>query len=131
MGQNTITYSGMLVVCTCWCGIKHAIPDNLNRQAKENGKAVFCPLGHEWVVRETETVRLRQQLENARATTDYWQKEREREKVKHAATKGKLTKTRNRISKGVCPCCNRSFVDLAQHMKGQHPEYTANASDQA
>lgn len=46
-------------------------------------------------------------------------------KAAHAVTKGKLTKTRNRIAKGVCPCCNRSFVNLGKHMAGQHPDFGA------
>lgn len=27
-----------------------------------------------------------------------------------------------RIHNGVCPCCNRSFVNLQRHMKTKHPE---------
>lgn len=47
----------------------------------------------------------------------------EAERRAHAATKGQLTKTRKRVAGGVCPCCNRSFVNLGRHMAGQHPDY--------
>lgn len=39
------------------------------------------------------------------------------------ATKGVVTKIKKRVSKGVCPCCNRSFENLKNHMESQHPEY--------
>lgn len=38
--------------------------------------------------------------------------------------KGEVTKLKKRIANGVCPCCKRSFCNLAAHMKTQHPEYT-------
>src|SRR5215510_9830604 len=34
-------------------------------------------------------------------------------------------KVRARISHGVCPCCNRQFVNMAKHMKSKHPNYEA------
>lgn len=36
-----------------------------------------------------------------------------------------LKRHKARIKNGVCPCCQRSFVALARHMKAKHPEYTA------
>lgn len=40
-----------------------------------------------------------------------------------AADWAQLTKTRKRIANGVCPCCHRTFQNLARHMAGQHPAY--------
>lgn len=40
-----------------------------------------------------------------------------------AAQKGVTTRIKNRIANGVCPCCQRTFKNLARHMKGQHPNY--------
>lgn len=37
------------------------------------------------------------------------------------AEKGAKTRLKNRVSKGVCPCCNRHFTDLQRHMENQHP----------
>jgi len=41
------------------------------------------------------------------------------------AEKAKLTK---RASAGLCPCCNRSFANMAAHMKTKHPEFNAEAA---
>jgi hypothetical protein len=27
------------------------------------------------------------------------------------------------VANGVCPCCNRTFQNLARHMAGKHPDY--------
>jgi len=54
-----------LVLHHCWCGIEHAIPNNLDKTAREEGKGVFCPLGHIWVMTKSETQKLRERL-NAR-----------------------------------------------------------------
>lgn len=40
-----------------------------------------------------------------------------------AATRGVITRTKNRIAKGVCPCCNRQFQNLANHIANKHPDY--------
>ncbi len=114
---ETMTYTGTLVIETCWCGIAHAIPSDLRRwahQSKEN--VVYCPLGHRWVVRETEANRLKTQLDQANdqlqaATADA------------EALRVRLLRDRQRYANGVCPCCNRSFPALARHMKTEHPDY--------
>jgi hypothetical protein len=51
-----------LTVHNCWCGVEHAIPDNLDRAAREEGVKVYCPLGHTWVITKTETQKLREKL---------------------------------------------------------------------
>lgn len=41
----------------------------------------------------------------------------------HEATRAKLVRDRARFANGVCPCCNRSFENVARHMRTQHPDY--------
>ncbi len=38
-----------------------------------------------------------------------------------SAIKGQMTKLKNRIENGVCIHCNRTFQNLARHMKCKHP----------
>lgn len=121
----TITYTEELVTEVCWCGINHAIPRNLARQAREKGTAVYCPLGHTWVIRETEVDKLRKQLESERQSKKFWQDQADAAEKSKTALKGQLTKARKRAANGVCPCCNRSFVDVARHMRSKHPEVGA------
>lgn len=43
--------------------------------------------------------------------------------LKLSASRGQITKIKNRVAAGACPCCNRTFENLARHMKGQHPDF--------
>jgi hypothetical protein len=125
--MSTITYVGKLVTTSCWCGIHMAIPDDLYSIANRNkGKTVWCPLGHQFIFSNTveeqlaeakrETARARQRESAVRDLLTH-------EENSHRSTRGHLTRQKRRIAAGVCPCCNRTFRDLARHMEGQHPDY--------
>ena len=40
-----------------------------------------------------------------------------------SAAKGRVTRIKNRVVHGVCPCCNRTFGDLQRHMASKHAGY--------
>lgn len=116
-----------------WCGscnVPFALPDYMLADLRETGDAFWCPNGHRLTFTDNEAKRLRKQLQEANAKADraatqrdFWRDEQERTERQRRAAKGQLTKTKNRIANGVCPCCNRSFSDLAAHMQTQHPDY--------
>lgn len=115
----------------CWCGCLFGAPASLIRIARENPEKVFyCPLGHANAYRisdkvklESQIVAMRAELDQARAAgADEFQK-RLAEERKVSAAKGRITKLKNRISAGVCPCCNRFFSELASHVKTEHPGF--------
>lgn len=33
------------------------------------------------------------------------------------------TRIKNRVKNGVCPCCNRTFENLARHMQAKHSDF--------
>jgi hypothetical protein len=132
---TTISYTGRLVVATCWCGIKHAVPEELHdRQARQHRDGVkqasiYCPLGHSYInAGEGEAERLRRELG--------WQRDRvaranaraDQAEASARAHKGAATKARKRAAAAVCPCCNRSFVQLRRHMATKHPDYDPAAA---
>lgn len=51
-----------LTVGFCWCGLEHAIPNNLHKMAVEDKHGVYCPLGHKWFIRKTECQKLRERV---------------------------------------------------------------------
>lgn len=126
MTNDQLTYAGALVVKTCWCGIRHAIPSELARQLVE-GSTVYCPLGHSYVTRETRGDRLQRELEQERSRRSATLDLLAHEERSHAATKGHLTRAKRRSAAGLCPCCNRSFEQLRRHMRTQHPDFVAPA----
>lgn len=114
--SQTFSYSAYLESETCCsCGIAFGMPTDFKSiaQRKAEGKTFYCPNGHpQHYTSESDDAkikRLTRERDEARART-----ERERQ------SKLKLEK---RISRGVCPCCHRSFSQIARHMKTKHPDF--------
>lgn len=135
---DTLSYRGTLEVTSCWCGIRLAIPASLNRQLEQNGHVVFCPLGHEFTVTETELDRERKRvadlastLERARQQATAERDLRRDTERRLAAQKGATTRAKKRAAAAVCPVegCGRSFVQLRRHMQSKHPDYVPGPMD--
>lgn len=121
---DTIKYSGTLTVIGCGhCHLQHAVPDDFLKARKRDGADFYCPAGHRMSYGEGETARLRRQLDSARARETHARDQAEAAQRSARGYKGAATRIRNRIANGVCPCCNRTFADLARHMAGQHPDF--------
>lgn len=119
------------------CGMPYAAPAYFFERVQngEEKSQWYCPRGHSIVFRENKVDTLKKQLEAANRSTEFERRLRERvqgerdhAKAQARGFKGALTKTKNRISKGVCPCCNRTFENLARHMHNQHPEYVGEGA---
>jgi hypothetical protein len=128
--MSTITYTGELVALTCWCGMRHAVPEELRNfqlRQHENGRevvSIYCPLGHTHVpAGEGEAARLRKQLERTEARRQAERDLREDTERRLAAQKGATTKAKKRHAAGVCPVCKRTFSQMQRHMASQHPGY--------
>lgn len=59
---------------------------------------------------------LREQRDRATKEAEHFRKSRD-------GIKGALTKVKKRVRHGVCPCCQRTFKQLAAHMAAKHPDY--------
>lgn len=137
MRTDERVYVGEIVITTCWCGIRHGVPrelyDFVSRQHNngERQRDIYCPLGHSWVfsgqgeaarLRE-EKERLEQRLAAQRLATQAARDQADAAERRRAAAKGQLTKVKKRVANGVCPCCNRTFANLALHMESKHPDF--------
>jgi len=131
---ETISYGGTLVVLTCWCGIAHAVPQSLRDEQlrqHESGHAmdVYCPLGHSHVpAGESRAEKLSRRLELEKEIRARVAAERDQAQASARAHKGAATKARKRAAAALCPCCNRSFVQLRRHMAAKHPDYDPAAA---
>jgi len=134
--MSTLTYTGRLVVTSCWCGIHVAIPKDLHSYAVSVGCHVYCPLGHQFVYRDTVKAaneRLQRELADTKTRLVHARDAEEYQRRRVIAYKGVLGKTRKRIAAGVCPCCTRTFQNLARHIATKHPGYPeiSEGADQA
>lgn len=106
------------------CGVEFAMPDNLLRQFQHNGGTFYCPNGHGQIFAKSEVQRLREKLdEQTRAATRMADRAASAEASEQKAQR-KITRIMKRTHAGVCPCCNRTFQQLARHMKTKHPDVT-------
>lgn len=130
----TLTMTFTTVDCPN-CGLTFAITKDFENRRRDDHRTFYCPMGHSMSYNgpseaerraqqaEKEAERLRRSVENERARVEYWQAEHKATKSQLTATKGQLTKTKKRAANGVCPCCDRSFTNVARHMATQHPDY--------
>lgn len=119
----SFTYTEKLTIVHCTCGVAFAIPEALNSQALDHRKSIFCPLGHQWHYTESMQTILERERRAHRATRELLHAEER----SHVATRGHLTRTKKRVAAGVCPCCGRTFQQLARHMAAKHPDYSKEA----
>lgn len=137
--MQTIEVKTAYVTHTCaqrGCGVSFAVEDGFDDRRREDHATFYCPNGHSLsysgkteAEKERERAdRLQRQVEQRERDIRFEQHRLDSERRAHAATKGQLTKTKKRVANGVCPCCNRHFVDLGRHMAGQHPEFVGTSS---
>lgn len=136
----TIQQTVKLITETCCsCGVLFAMPEELQKERLADKRHFYCPNGHHMAYTgKTEAQKLREALEaerrarqSAEQNVAYWADEAreageraDRERNRANGYKGHATRITKRAKAGVCPCCNRTFKQLAAHMASQHPEFT-------
>ena len=141
--KQDIRYTVELVTDTCCvCQVPFALPADLVRRAREDTEVwYYCPNGHRQHYEEDEAARLRRKLaaeksareraeasrDAARADAVHQGDQRRAAERQVTAYKGTVTRMRKRAGAGLCQECQRSFENVARHMKAKHPEYTAES----
>jgi hypothetical protein len=112
------------------CGIHFGLEESHRKALLRSGDRFYCPNGHYVHYCETTEQRLRRELEEksrrcselaCEVTKERAIKYQERTQKKRFATM--LHNHRVRARHGVCPCCQRTFRQLARHMENKHPGY--------
>ena len=134
MAQSIITsVETFQVEHCCNCGMAFAMTQDFQDRRRSDREGFFCPAGHrQYYVGKSDKQKiaeLEQRVKGAYEYSDTLQKDIDHKVNQIRAHKGARTKLKKRIAAGVCPCCNRTFVNLGKHMKGQHPSYTEEKDD--
>lgn len=125
------TYIGTLNVKVCPnCGVRYGLESAFDDRKSREGGSWYCPNGHSIVYSETEVDKLRKQLEEKERCLSIVRDSRDQAyaRSRHVersliTTRGHYTRIKTRVANGVCPCCKRTFQNLHNHMKHQHPKY--------
>lgn len=85
--------------------------------------------GHSMSYAENEADRLRRERDNLKQQMARVEEERNRaykwgedEAAARRKAEGELKQMQKRVHAGVCPCCNRTFANVARHMQSKHPD---------
>jgi len=113
------------------CGIEYALPTVLYDQQRKHGGYHHCPNGHSqgWSKDASEFEQMRRERDRLKQDAARLEDENRAawveasEQAERAAKAEAETKrVKKRATAALCPCCNRSFSQLARHMKTKHPE---------
>jgi hypothetical protein len=123
------------IVCYS-CAIPFAVPSSFKKNLQANQEYFYCPNGHQQhYSKSTESILKEKidKLEKQKAEENQYFSELifvKNKRIQESKKEIKVLKAKNtikrkkleRVKNGVCPCCNRSFQNLMDHMKNQHPE---------
>lgn len=126
------TASFRLVNCGV-CHIQFYLPQSKFDSCQEKGEGFHCPNGHSLLFTESAKAKMQKEIDQAKKRAQ-WAEENAREiqsrldteRKSKAAIRGHANRVKDRISKGVCPCCNRTFQNLHRHMANQHKDFKAD-----
>ena len=111
-------------VTCCNCGVIFGIEQVHNQELITTHKSFYCPSGHsQRYTAKSEAERIKDELTRERQRHDQTKAELSYVERQRRSTKGQLTKIKTRIKNGVCPCCNRTFKNIKDHMEIKHPNY--------
>lgn len=100
------------------CGGTYAINERYRQQKYQKGESWTCPYCRTgWGYKgNSENEKLKRELEAERQRKDAALSRENEQRM----AREKLERKLKRVGKGVCPDCNRSFQNLAAHMKCKH-----------
>lgn len=107
------------------CGIHFAVDKVPWKEFYDHGRTFHCPNGCPRCYKEPEVKRLERELQRERARLDQEKAHARDLENSLNAQKAATSRLRNRIAKGVCPCCHRSFTNLRRHIASKHPDFPA------
>jgi len=104
------------------CGMVFYVPETWRLDHQTSGKGFYCPNGHSRIYKETIEAKLRKELETKERQLQWERNRAESLTKKVVREEGKRKRLERRIHAGVCPHCQRTFKQLAEHMKSKHRE---------
>lgn len=134
--MTTTTFEQAVTLATvacCNCGVVFAMPADLRAKRVADKETFWCPNGHsQHFTGTSDADRAKKAERDLAQMRDVAESHRKMASHNAAlalaaedalkAEKAEAARLAKRAKAGVCPCCNRTFRQLALHMKKQHPE---------
>lgn len=135
----------MINIPCCKCKAAMWMPVDWDNLFRADHRTFYCINGHpqsysqqptEADLIRQERDRLKQQMAQKddeialeRRNTQSARERAEHERKRANGYKGHAARISKRAKAGTCPCCNRTFSQLARHMQTQHPTFTPDAPE--
>lgn len=117
------TLSLSLLHCT-ECGVAFGISDEYRAARRQNHATFYCPNGHsQYYPQKTEAELLKTALEKEQREAASLRENMVAAQRAQQKAEQRIEKLKKRAAAGVCPCCNRTFSQLARHMESKHKEF--------
>lgn len=122
-----------LTCCHQGCGIAFCVPAWWEKKRRDDHTTFYCPNGHgQSFSKESDEEKYRRERDIAKQQCARIEEEknialRQRDEAKMTAARAakKTKQLTKRAAAGTCPCCTRSFSNMAEHMKKEHPEFVS------
>jgi hypothetical protein len=122
MAQTIDRTTTFVVEDCCNCFIPFAMTQAFQERRRKDKAWFYCPNGHaQQYTGKSDDQLLRDQKQQTASALE----EARIQAAKVKQLEQEAARLRKRTQGGTCPCCNRSFVQLARHMKTKHPEHSA------
>lgn len=114
------------------CGVVYTCPEAVIQHQRESGGYHTCSNGHSqgWSKDGCENTRIRRERDRlkqdqARLEEELsaWKATANEQSRQRAEAEKREQRLKKRAKAGTCPCCKRTFQNMAIHMKKQHPEF--------
>lgn len=127
---NVPVETELIIEDCCDCGVLFGLEKRHRKRLLDTGAWFYCPNGHKQHYTESTEAKLKKQIQYLEDDRNWYQNysnelraERDDARNHLRAERGAKTRLKKRMANGVCPCCNRLFVNLQNHMQTEHPEY--------
>jgi len=128
--MTTSIFTTLDQYCCSECGVLYGLERNYANRKNTQSRSWHCPNGHVQVFCESALQRAENAAKRAQELLDLERRRHEntsaelkRTEDRRRAEAAAKTRIKNRVAHGVCPCCKRTFRQLAAHMKTKHPSY--------
>lgn len=104
------------------CGVIFIVPELVYNNHRDHGGYSHCSNGHSWGWKDGRIKEdaLRNERDRLKQDAARLESEKQAALTEAAEAKQKYINVQRRALAGVCPCCNRTFANVARHMKTKH-----------
>lgn len=128
-----VGYQWAYTECTCGqCGVSFALTDAMYQARRTDRETFYCPNGHaraflgktpdqeRIAALEAAIAREKANAESAQRARSWAESRARGANIQAGKAKAAQRRLIARVHAGVCPHCNRTFKQLAAHMKAKH-----------